>query len=85
MKLVAKAPEVLLGRHQVPNYLFALDQPREATKAIVQWWAERWLQKRLARSDVLAKIKEHTLVHPIRHGARVVLPTADVEQGSLFD
>jgi hypothetical protein len=85
VKLVANAPEVLLGRHQVPNYLFALDQPREATKAIVQWWAERWLQKRLARSDVLAKIKEHTLVHPIRHGARVVLPTADVEQGSLFD
>jgi hypothetical protein len=40
--------------------------------------------KRIARDDVLERIAGHTLVHPIRHGARVVLPATDFEQGRLF-
>jgi hypothetical protein len=34
---------------------------------------------------VLERIARHRLVHPIRHGARVVLPVADVGQGRLWE
>ena len=34
----------------------------------------------LERPDTLSRIGAHTLVHPIRHGARVTLPRSDVDQ-----
>lgn len=52
--------------------------------AIVEWWLERWVRRRVEREDVLERIAQQTLVRPVRHGARVVLPR-DAEQGSLFE
>jgi len=49
------------------------------------WWVQRWAVGRLRREDVFKRIAEHTLVHPIRHGARVILPRLDSEQPLLFD
>jgi len=39
---------------------------------------------RLRRPDVFERLARHTLVHPIRHGARVLLPRADGQQ-TLFE
>lgn len=57
---------------------------RIATESISRWWMERWLHGRIEREDVLERMTRQTLVHPIRHGARVVLPADDSEQGRLF-
>ncbi len=45
---------------------------------------ERWLAGRVERKDVLDQVAGDTLVHPIRHGARVQLPKADRDQMDLF-
>lgn len=58
--------------------------PRKTTEGIVRWWVERWLVKRVEREDALERVARHTLVHPIRHGARVELPPNDFAQARLF-
>ena len=77
--------EFLLGMDDEPEYSFDMDDPSRSTREISCWWAERWLGKRLESDDVLARVEEHTLVRPIRHGARVVLPLVDDGQATLFD
>jgi hypothetical protein len=58
---------------------------RDATEKIARWWFERWLMGRISRDDVLERVAQHTLVHPIRHGARVDVLADDFEQGRLFE
>lgn len=77
--------EFLLGMDSNPEYIFDIDKPGLWTLAICKWWISRWLSKRVMQDEVLSKVEEHTLVRPIRHGARVVLPAVDEEQGSFFD
>ena len=77
--------EFLLGMDDEPEYIFDLEEPSRGTEAIARWWTERWLSKRIMQDEVLSRVEEHTLVRPIRHGARVVLPSVDDGQGSLFD
>lgn len=69
--------EYLLGRNLEPDYLFALDSVEEYTKKISQWWAERWLAKRIEREDILNDVARHSLTYPIRHGARVQVPAEE--------
>ena len=38
------------------------------------FWRKRWLSKRIVNPDVLQSVEQHTLVYPVTHGARVVLP-----------
>ena len=83
--LVRNLREFLLGMDDEPDYLFDLATPARGTAAIVRWWTERWLSKRIMKDEVLARLEEHTLVRPVRHGARVVLPRVADGQGSLFD
>lgn len=83
--LVRNVQKFLLGMDEEPDYLFDLAMPTEGTEAIIRWWTERWLSKRIMRDEVLAQIEEHTLVRPIRHGARAVLPAVDDGQGDLLD
>ena len=77
--------EFLLGMDDEPEYFFDLDNPGRSTRKIGRWWTERWLGKRLESDDVLARVEKHTLVRPIHHGARVVLPRVDDGQATLFD
>ena len=83
--LVRNLREFLLGLNKEPNYLFDLTDPKEKTAAIVEWWTKRWLEKRIMKDEILARLDEHSLVRPIRHGARVPLPRATPQQGSFFD
>jgi hypothetical protein len=77
--------EYLLGLEDEAQYLLPLTQPEVATREIVEWWIDRWLSRRIERDEVIAEVSRHRLVHPIRHGARVVLPRRDDEQLTLID
>jgi hypothetical protein len=50
-----------------------------------RWWLDRWVAKRIERPEVLERMAMHSLVHPIRHGARVKLPRTDPEHHLLFE
>jgi hypothetical protein len=76
--------EYLLGRASRPDYILANEEPRAATRSIARWWTSRWLGGRVERADVLEAVRSHRLIHPIRHGARVVLPREETEQLSLL-
>jgi len=84
VQLALNMRDYLLGRVKRPKYLMPSRLPRKATEGIVRWWFERWLMNRVSREDILERVARHTLVHPIRHGARVELPANDFEQGRLF-
>ena len=83
--LVRNFREFLLGLDEEPDYLFDLSDPKKGTAAIVDWWTKRWLSKRVMKDEILERLNEHSLVRPIRHGARVVLPRNHPEQGLFFD
>lgn len=75
--LIRNLREFLLGLDDTPEYLVSLEHPERATDAIVRWWTDRWLSKRIMNDQVLERLEQHGSVRPIRHGARVVLPEAD--------
>ena len=74
----------LMGRETRAKYLVTEKDAKKVTKTMCRWWIERWLVGRLKRDDVFERMAQHTLVHPIRHGARVVLPRLDPDQPALF-
>lgn len=82
--VVRNLREFLLGMDDEPEYFFAMNEPERSTEEIGRWWTERWLRKRIESDDILARVEQHTLVRPIRHGARVVLPHIDDGQATLF-
>lgn len=81
VSLVRNLPEYLLGIDPKPNYLVPIEDGQAATTQIVAWWRERWLRNRIGSDAVLTEVARHTLIRPIRHGARVVIsPPADQPQ-----
>jgi hypothetical protein len=74
VSLIHNLREFLLGIESEPQYLVPIESGPEATARIADWWRERWLRNRIASDDVLAEVAKHTLVRPIRHGARVRIP-----------
>ncbi len=82
--LISNLREYLLGMETRPRFLAGRMRDDDAVHAIAGWWLERWVAPRLARSETLAEIERHTLIHPITHGARVILPMEDLWQPGLF-
>ncbi len=82
VKLAENVWEYLLGIDQRPRWIGS--QGGASAAAIVEWWRERWVRKRIERAEVLERIERETLMRPVRHGARVVLPR-DASQGVLFE
>jgi hypothetical protein len=78
--LVSNCARYLLRLDDAPQYLFSLDEAKASTTRIAQHWFERWASSRMGRSETDQKLMAHTLVRPIRHGARVVLPSDDADQ-----
>jgi hypothetical protein len=77
--------EILFGLDKRARYLIPQSDARQRTGALADYWRRRWLSPRISSNDILAKVSHHTLVHPIKHGARV-LPTEEVhEVGLLWD
>ncbi len=83
VSLVRNLREHLLGIEPKPSYLVPIEDGPAATAHIAAWWRERWLRNRIVSDDVLAEVARHTLVRPIRHGARVVVPPP-ADQQLLF-
>jgi hypothetical protein len=84
VSLVSNLRDYLLGIAKRPKYVFKSGDAIKASRAIASWWMSRWVRARLERVDVIEKIEQHSLIKPVRHGARVVLPEADVTQMSLI-
>ena len=84
VELIANATEYLLGFERTPRYLYPLDRPDDGVADIAAFWWRRWAEPRVKRPDVRAAVASHTLVLPVRHGARVVLPPEDPTQLDLF-
>lgn len=84
VRLARNVRDFLIGADKKPDYYFPLKAPQRITLAIVEWWIKRWALARLERPDTLASIAEQTLVHPVRHAARVKLPQVDDDMDSLF-
>ncbi len=66
--LTSNFRDVLLGKNRKADYLLPTISPAETTKRISDYWCRRWLAKRIERDEVLAEVRNHTLIHPIRHG-----------------
>jgi hypothetical protein len=81
--LVANTARYLLRLDDAPNYLFSLDEPRASTSKIAQHWFERWVVSRMGKPETTERLVAHTLVRPIRHGARVALPDNHINQLSF--
>jgi Druantia protein DruA len=83
-KIASNTGEYLSGFHSKPHYLYDRRKQKNSTSSISDWWFYRWAMPRLQRQDVLDRIKSHTLIHPITHGGRVVMPLEDKYQYHLY-
>lgn len=80
VNLVKNLLPYLLGVDKEPRYIFRRNVAADLDR-ITDWWFERWLGKRAAKPEVLEAVRQHTLVRPVHHGARVVLPEVGQTDG----
>jgi len=85
VRLISNLQEYLLGQHKSPRYLFDRRNPAAKSERIAEWWRERWLRKRLQKTRPLEEVRDNTLIYPIRHRARVLLPPDAGAQERLFE
>lgn len=82
--LASNFDDVLIGRAQRPRYI--VEQSERGTEALIDFWFDRWLTKRIERDGVLEEVAAHSTAYPIEHGARVTLPPVEEEDlGPLFE
>lgn len=74
--------EVLTGVSHKPQYLLRFMTDRDGTNAIAQYWRKRWLAGRIERADVIDAVRGHSVLRPVRHGARV--PIDETAELPLF-
>jgi len=72
--LVANVRDYSLGIDAQPDYLLN-PEPHDDGRDVAQWWFARWALNRASQDHVLESMRKQSLVRPIRHGARVPLPT----------
>lgn len=85
IELVDNIQDYLLGIAKRPNYYLATKKSKDLTPRIVEWWIKRFVVNRIGRNEIAERIRQHRIVHPIHHGARVELPQMDVDQGILYE
>ncbi|MEI2825787.1 MAG: Druantia anti-phage system protein DruA [Dermatophilaceae bacterium] len=72
--LVENVRDYSLGVDEEPTYL--LDpEPADNGEAVARWWFERWARRRAAQEHVQESMRANRLVRPVRHGARVPMPS----------
>lgn len=74
--LVENLRDFALGIDEKPRYLLN-PKPCDTVETVAQWWFERWGRRRAAQERVRETMRQHRLVRPVRHGARVPLPRDD--------
>jgi hypothetical protein len=85
VSLLKNLTEYLMGLNRRPAYFVPPDLGCTASTQIGNWWFERWVKPRLNDTELLEAVKTHTIVNPIRHGARVVLPPVWEGSDPLFE
>lgn len=85
VSLVENLADYLLGIDSAPKYVLKGTSPEGATGRTSDWWFERWARPRMERPEVLERIAQHTAVYPVRHGARVKVPSRLDDEPLLFD
>lgn len=75
VKLIENLRDYSLGVDADPHYL--LDPAQTDESPIGDWWFRRWGQRRADQEAVRESMRAHSLVRPMRHGARVPLPPDD--------
>lgn len=68
--------DILLGFADSAHYNVPLTRDKLRTEMLADFWRERWLLNRLEKPGILDEVGKHTIMYPISHGARVVLPRA---------
>jgi Domain of unknown function (DUF4338) len=71
--LASNFREILLGLKSRPTYV--IPARRDATARIIDFWRARWLSHRVENREVMRAVAEHSLISPVQHGARVVMPS----------
>lgn len=66
--------DILLGLSTRPRYIFPKLAGRKGTTVIAQYWADRWLARRIQNPEILTAVAQHSTSFPVTHGARVRLP-----------
>jgi hypothetical protein len=81
--LVRNLRDYALGINARPDYLL---DPKlaDADARVAEWWFERWGRRRAEQDQVIASMRSHRTVRPIRHGARVPLPANDMTLSLIF-
>jgi hypothetical protein len=72
--LASNFREILLGLETRPRYLLPQKHGQAVTNRIADFWVRRWLGQRIGHAGILEATAAHSVVHPVSHGARVVLP-----------
>jgi hypothetical protein len=60
--LTSNVGRYLLGMDPAPHYLMDIGHPVDATDALVGWWRNRWLAKRIESDAVLADVAQNGTV-----------------------
>jgi hypothetical protein len=76
--LASNFREILLGLKSRPAYV--IPDRRDATPRIVDFWRNRWLSNRVMSPEVIKALAEHSLISPVQHGARVVMPSSNCDE-----
>lgn len=76
--LASNFREILLGLKSRPAYV--IPDRRDATARIVDFWRTRWLSNRVMSTEVIKALAEHSLISPVQHGARVVMPSSNRQE-----
>lgn len=76
--LVSNLRDYSLGVDKTPKYLFDVGTD-DGDARIGEWWFDRWALRRFKQAHVQTSMKEQRLTRPIAHGARVRLPSDDLD------
>ena len=76
VSLVSNLRDFLLGIDETPKYVYDRSDAANTTKCIAEYWRVRWGANRAQLPAVRASIRQHSLIYPVTHGARVPLPLA---------
>jgi hypothetical protein len=81
--LVRNLRDYSLGIDSEPDYLLDPELP-DADVRVAEWWFERWGRPRARQEHVVASMRTHQSVRPVRHGARVPLPIDEMVLALTF-
>ena len=75
VSLAENTSRFLSGFDRKVKFSLPQSRPIERTSDIARYWSARWLRNRLQKPGILDEVANHRLTYPVRHGARVEVPS----------